>query len=132
MTNRSELVDELIAQTPGWRGEVFAKLREIIHEADPEIIEEVKWKRPSNPMGAPVFEHNGIVCVVVALKERVRITFDHGTSLPVAQEQFNAMLKGKSRAIDYREGDRIDEQALAQVVRAAVARNLARPARRKR
>ncbi len=112
MPRQSELIDELIATTPDWRGETLARLRRIIHDADPEITEEVKWKRPSNPMGAPVWEHNGIVCIGGILKERVRLTLADGASLPDPQKLFNAMLEGKSRAIDAYEGDEINEDAL--------------------
>src|SRR4030095_3307981 len=71
MPNRNKHIDEMIANTPDWRGAALADLRRIIHQADPEIIEEVKWRRPSNPMGSAVFQHNGIVCIGVLLKERV-------------------------------------------------------------
>ncbi len=121
----------MIAKTPDWRGATLARLRQIIHEADPEIIEEVKWKRPSNPMGAPVFEHDGIVCIGGILKERVRLTFAAGASLADPRKLFNAMLDGKSRAIDFYEGDRIAEAPLKAIIRAVVERNLAKvkPAR---
>jgi hypothetical protein len=121
-----ELIDAMIAQTPDWRGAILARLRKIIHEADSEITEEVKWKRPSNPMGAPVFEHNGIVCILGILKERVRLTMIQGASLPDPNKLYNAMLLGKTRAIDFYEGDRINEPALKALIRAGVQRNLAR------
>ena len=106
MPNPNELIDDMIAKTPDWRGTTFAELRRIIHDADPEITEEVKWKRPSNPMGAPVFEHNGIVCIANILKERVRLTWNAGASLPDPQELFNARLDSNTaRAIDIYEGD---------------------------
>jgi hypothetical protein len=82
MPSRSELIDEMIAKTPGWRGETLARLREVIHIADPDIVEDVKWRRPANPIGSAVFEHNGIVCVVAILKERVRLGLWDGASLP--------------------------------------------------
>jgi len=131
MTTPSELIDDMIAKTPDWRGATLAKLRKIIHDADPEITEEVKARRPSNPMGAPVFEHGGIVCIGGILKERVRLTLVAGSSLPDPQKLFNAMLNGKSRAIDFCEGDKINEPAVRAIVRSAVDRNLAkvRPAR---
>ena len=119
-------MDELIARTIDWRGETLAKLRKIIHDADPEIIEEMKWKRPSNPIGTPTFEHNGIVCIAGILKERVRLTFGAGSTLPDPQHLFNAMLNGKSRAIDFYEGDKLDEAALKSMVRKAVEINLAK------
>ena len=126
MPSPSELIDEMIAATPDWRGATFAKLRKIVHDADPEITEEVKWKRPSNPMGAPVWEHNGIVCIGGILKERVRITLVTGSFLPDPKRLFNAMLLGKSRALDLYEGDKPDEAALKALIRSAVAYNLAR------
>jgi hypothetical protein len=134
MPNPSELIDEMIAKTPDWRGTTLAELRRIIHDADPEIVEEVKWKRPSNPLGAPVFEHNGIVCVANILKERVRLTWNAGASLPDPQEVFNARLDSNTaRAVDVYEGDTVDESALKDLIRAGVERNLAKakPARRK-
>lgn len=126
MPNSSELIDEMIAQTPDWRGAILAKLRRIIHEADPGITEEVKWRRPSNPMGVPVWEHNGIVCIGGILKERVRLTLAAGASLPDPQKLFNAMLKGKSRAIDICESDKLNETALKALIRSVVERNLAK------
>ena len=134
MPNPSELIDDMIAKTPDWRGTTLAELRRIIHDADPEITEEVKWKRPSNPLSAPVFEHNGIVCIANILKERVRLTWNAGTSLPDPQELFNARLDSNTaRAIDIYEGDTVNESALKDLIRAGVERNLAKekPARRK-
>lgn len=127
MPSRSESIDEMVAKTPGWRGEALARLREIVHEADPEIVEEVKWRRPSNPMGSAVFEHDGIVCVGVVLKERVRLSFGAGSSLPDPKKLFNAQLNGKSRAIDFSEGDEFDVDAIKAIVRAGVEANLAKP-----
>ncbi len=126
MSNPTELIDDMIANTPDWRGATLSKLRQIIHDADPEITEEVKWRRPSNPMGAPVFEHNGIVCIGGILKERVRLTLVAGSSLPDPHQLFNAMLDGKSRAIDVYEGDEINETALKDLIRSGVEHNLAK------
>ena len=134
MPNPSEEIDELIEKTPGWRGATLAELRRIIHEAAPDISEQVKWKRPSNPMGAPVFERNGIVCVANILKERVRLSFPGGLSLPDPQGILSAVSEGnKTRIIDLSEGDTVDESALKGLIRAAVERNLtkAKPARGK-
>jgi hypothetical protein len=123
----SELIDEIIAATPDWRGATLARLRRIIHDADPEITEEVKWKRPSNPMGAPVFEHDGIVCIGGILKERVRLTLVEGASLPDPHKLFNVMLESKkTRAIDIYEGDELDETALSALIRSGVEHNLAK------
>jgi hypothetical protein len=124
--DRSELIDDLIAGTPDWRGDTLAELRRVIHDADPEITEEVKWRRPTNPMGVAVWEHNGIVCIGGVLKERVRLTFAAGAALPDPHKLFNAMLEGKSRAIDIYEGDKLDEPALKALIRSGVEHNLAK------
>jgi hypothetical protein len=127
MPNPAKLIDEMIAETPDWRGATFAKLRQVIHQADPEIIEAVKWRRPSNPMGAPVWEHDGIVCVGNILKERVRLTFNAGARLPDPQKLFNTRLDSrKVRAMDLYEGDPINETALKALIRSGVEFNLAR------
>ena len=126
MPSRSELIDDMIATTPGWRGAMLAELRRVVHDADAEIVEEVKWRRPSNPMGSAVFEHSGIVCIGVVLKERVRLSFAEGSKLPDPTGLFNAQLNGTSRAIDFYEGDKLDEAALKALVRAGVERNLAK------
>lgn len=132
--NLNELIDEMIAQTPDWRGPALAEFRRIIHEADPDIVEEVKWRRPSNPLGAPVFEHNGIVCTANILKERVRLSFPAGIGLPDPHGILTAVTEGnKTRIIEVREGDAVDEDALKEVIRAAVDRNVAKskPPRKK-
>jgi hypothetical protein len=126
MPKRSDLIDDMIAKTPDWRGATLAKFRKIVHDADPEITEEVKWRRPSNPMGVAVWEHNGIVCFGGILKERVRLTLVAGASLPDPQKLFNAMLNGKSRAIDVYEGDKLNETALKALIRSGVEHNLAK------
>src|SRR5438270_5466930 len=121
---RAGPVDELIAKTPDWRGAMLAKLRKIVHDADPEIAEDVKWKRPSNPLGSAVWTHGGMVCVGIVLKERVRLAFSAGSSLPDPKKLFNAQLLGKSRAIDISQNDKLDEPAVKAIVKAAVRRNL--------
>jgi hypothetical protein len=127
MPTSSEQIDEMIAATPDWRGAALARLRRIIHEADPGIVEEVKWRRPSNPMGAPVFEHDGIVCTVSVLKERVRLSFPAGFALPDPQKILSAVTEGnKTRILDVHEGDAVNESALKDVILAAVERNLAK------
>lgn len=134
MPSRSELIDDMIAKTPDWRGQTLARLREVIHVADPDIVENVKWRRPANPIGSAVFEHNGIVCFGVILKERVRLGFWDGASLPDPHALYNAQLEGnKSRAIDFYEGDVPREGALTALIRAGVEHNLAKvkPARKK-
>ena len=127
MANRSELIDEMIEQTSDWRGAALSEFRRVIHEADPDIVEEVKWMRPSNPLGAPVFEHAGIVCIANILKERVRLSFPSGISLPDPHKILTAVSEGnKTRIIDLRKGDMVDEDALKDLIRAAVDRNLTR------
>lgn len=125
MPSRSELIDVMIAKTPDWRGETLAGLRKIIHAADPDIVEDVKWIRPANPIGSATFEHDGIVCIGVILKERVRLSLWDGASLQDTHGLFNAQLdSGKSRAIDFRQGDDIQEGALTALIRAGVEHKL--------
>jgi hypothetical protein len=119
-------IDEMIAKTPDWRGTALARFRKVIRAADPAIIEEVKWRRPSNPMGVAVWQHNGIVFFGGILKERVRLTLVAGSFLPDPQRLFNAMLNGKSKAIDVYEGDKLNEPALKALIRAGVEHNLAK------
>jgi hypothetical protein len=127
MTKPKDPIDDLIAKTPDWRGATLAKLRKIIRDADPEMTEELKWRRPSNPMGAPVWEHNGLVCVGNVLKERVRLTFFAGASLPDPRELFNARLDSHTaRAIDIYEGDKPNVTALRALIRSGVKQNLAK------
>ena len=127
MPHLNRLIDEMIQQTPDWRGEALAEFRRIIHEADPEIVEEVKWKRPSNPLGAPVFEHAGIVCTANILKESVRLNFPAGWVLPDPHNILTAVSEGnKTRIIDVREGDTVNESALKDLIRAAAERNVAK------
>ncbi len=127
MPSRSEHVDALVASAPGWRGATLAELRAVIHEADPDITEDVKWRRPANPLGSAVFEHDGIVCMGVLLKESVRLVLAEGARLPDPGKLFNAQLAGnKSRAIDFREDDPLRKTALKALVRAAARYNVAR------
>ncbi len=131
MPEATDAIDELIAKTPDWRGATLAKLRKMIREADPEMIEEVKWRRPSNPLGAPVWSHNGIVCVGNILKERVRLTFNAGALLPDPQKLFNTRLDSKTaRAIDVYEGDTLNVSALKALIRSGVEHNLAKASKR--
>lgn len=121
----SELIDERIEQLGDWRGKMLAKVREIIHAADPEIVEEVKWVKPSSGMGTPVFSHGGIVCTGETYKNAVKLTFAKGASLPDPAGLFNSSLDGNvRRAIDIHEGEAVNEKALKELVRAAVALNL--------
>ncbi len=126
MPNPSELIEDLIAKTPDWRGETFAKLREIIHDADPQVTEEWKWVSARRP-GTPVWEHNGIVCHINILKDKVKLTLHEGASLPDPQKVFNASLEGnRRRAIDIYEGDKLNEGALRALIRAGVEHRLAK------
>lgn len=126
----AEQIDAKIAALGDWRGETLARMRRLIHEADPDVIEQIKWRKPTNPAGVPVWEHGGIICTGDAFKGYVKITFGKGASLPDPAGVFNASLAGNAmRAIDIREGDAIDEAAFKALFRAAVAQNLARQKR---
>ena len=119
MMNPSEQIDEKIAELGDWRGDMLAKLRKIIHEADPEVTEEWKW------MGTPTFSHDGIFAIVNAHKNHVKMTFAQGALLEDPDRVFNAMLKGGQwRAIDFHQGDKINERALKNLIRAAVKLNI--------
>ena len=116
--------DEKIKELGDWRGKTLAKVRAIIHEADPEIVEEVKWVKPTSP-GTPVFSHGGIVCTGETYKNVVKMTFAKGAALKDPSGLFNSSLEGNARrAIDIHEGDKVDEEALKDLIRAAVALNL--------
>jgi hypothetical protein len=121
----SNLIDAKIAELGGWRGETLARARNLIRAADPGVVEQVKWRKPSNPSGVPVWEHDGIVCTGETYKDKVKLTFDKGASLDDPAGLFNSSLDGNQRrAIDIFEGDKIDEKALKALVRAAVAVNV--------
>jgi hypothetical protein len=120
----SASIDEKIKQLGDWRGKTLAKVRGIIHEADPEILEEWKWVKPTRP-GTPVFSHGGIVCTGETYKNVVKMTFAKGAALKDPSGLFNSSLDGNvRRAIDIHEGDTVDEAALKDLIRAAVALNL--------
>jgi hypothetical protein len=118
-------IDLRIAELSDWRGAMLARLRKIILHADPQVTEEVKWRKPSNGMkGVPVWEHAGIICTGETYKSAVKLTFPKGASLQDPTGLFNASLEGNARrAIDFHEGDKIDEKALQALIRAAVALN---------
>jgi hypothetical protein len=119
----SALIDEKIKELGDWRGKTFAKVRAIIHEADPEIVEEWKWVKPTNP-GTPVWSHGGIVCTGETYKNAVKMTFAKGAALEDPSGLFNSSLDGNvRRAIDIHEGEEIDGKALKALIRAAVALN---------
>jgi hypothetical protein len=120
----SAKIDDRIEQLGDWRGKMLAKVRQIIHAADPEIVEEWKWAKATSP-GTPVFSHAGIVCTGETYKSAVKLTFAKGAALKDAAGLFNAGLEGNvRRAIDIHEGDKVNEPALKELIRAAVALNL--------
>ena len=120
----SELIDAKIAGLGDWRGETLARMRALIREADPEVVEEVKWRKPTNPHGVPVWSHAGILCTGETYRDRVKLTFANGARLDDPSGLFNASLDGKvRRAIDISEGAQIDGTAFKALVCAAVALN---------
>jgi hypothetical protein len=132
MKSASEHIDERLRKLGDWRGQTLAKVRALIHEADPEIVEEWKWVKPTNP-GTPVWSHGGIVCTGETYKNYVKMTFAKGAELKDPSRLFNASLEGNvRRAIDIHEGDTIHEAALKDLIRAAVAHNLKAKTKSKR
>ena len=122
----SQLIDQRIADLDDWRGETLSRLRGLIRQADPEVVEEWKWR------GVPVWSHQGIICTGETYKSVVKMTFAKGAALDDPARLFNASLEGNTRrAIDIREGEAIDEEALKALIRAAVALNGAAPSRRR-
>jgi hypothetical protein len=122
----SEQIDARIEELGDWRGDTLARLRALVKDADPEVVEEWKWAKATSP-GTPVWSHDGIICTGETYKSVVKMTFAKGASLPDPSGLFNASLDGNvRRAIDFREGDKIDEQALKALIRAAVALNTGR------
>src|SRR3981081_1424098 len=112
-TSASQQIDDIVRRTAGWRGERLSQLRTLITGADPGVIEEVKWKKPSKPEGVPVWSHDGIVCIGEALKSAVGLTFRHGAHLKDPKKLFNTRLDSKAvRAIDFRETDSVNESAV--------------------
>jgi hypothetical protein len=107
-----------------WRGEMLSRLRALIKQADPEVVEEMKWKKPSQPEGVPVWSHDGMICTGETYKAAVKLTFAKGASLEDPSGLFNASLEGNTRrAIDIHEGEAIDEEAFKELIRAAVRLN---------
>lgn len=123
----SELIDETIEALGDWRGETLARLRALIRQADPDVVEEVKWRKPSNSMlGVPVWEHDGIICTGETYKAAVKLTFAKGAAVEDPSGLFNSSLDGNTRrAIDFQKGDAINEEAFRALIRAAVALNTA-------
>jgi hypothetical protein len=126
----SERIDARLASLGDWRGATLTRLRRLIHEADPQVEETVKWVKPTNPHGVPVWEHAGILCTGEVYKNYVKLTFANGAALPDPASLFNASLEGGTRrAIDLKEGEDVDPAAFKTLVEAAVAHNLARKKR---
>jgi hypothetical protein len=125
----SQLIDAKIEKLGGWRGEALAAIRKVIKQACPDVVETVKWRKPSNPMGVPVWECAGIICTGESYKSAVKMTFAHGAALKDPAKLFNASLDGGTRrAIDVHEGDKIDASALKALIREAAAFNRAKAA----
>jgi len=125
----SELISQRIAELGGWRGETLGRMRKLIEEADPDVVEEWKWVKPTKP-GTPVWSHDGIITTGEAYKEVVKLTFAKGASLKDPKRLFNASLDGNvRRAIDIREGEEVDESAFKALVREAIALNSSRKAK---
>lgn len=123
----SQQIDVKIQGLGDWRGAVLAKVRRMIHEADPAVIEDVKWRKPSNPSGVPVWEHDGMICTGEIYKDKVKLTFARGAALEDPARLFNSsMTGGTRRAIDFYEGDEVDETAFKALIRAAVDLNQSR------
>jgi hypothetical protein len=123
MSEAADQIDARIKELGDWRGDMLSLVRRLIKEADPEVVEEWKWVKPTNP-GTPVWSHDGIICTGETYKEVVKMTFAKGASLPDPSGIFNSSLGGNTRrAIDLREGDEVDEEALKALIRAAVDLN---------
>lgn len=121
----SARIDAKLASLGDWRAETLKRLRALIHEADPDVVEAVKWVKPTNPSGVPTWEHAGIICTGEVYKTYVKLTFAHGAALDDPTGLFNAGLGGGTRrAIDIREGEMVDAEAFRELVRAAVERNV--------
>jgi hypothetical protein len=130
--SRSRLIDAKIEDLADWRGGMLGRIRMLIRQADPEVVEEVKWRKPSNRAGVPVWSHGGIICTGETYNDKVKLTFAKGAALPDPSGLFNASLEGNTRrAIDFHEGDRIHASALKALICAAVVLNTSsRPAAR--
>lgn len=126
MTADSDLIDAKLAALGDWRGQMLARIRQLIRQADPDGVEEIKWRKPSNPSGVPVWSHAGIICTGETYKDKVKLTFAKGALLDDPRGLFNASLDGNvRRAIDIAAGVQIDEAAFQSLIRAAVALNTA-------
>ena len=127
----SQQIDAMLRELGDGRGDRLSRLRALIKNADRDVVEEVKWKKPSNPAGVPVWSHDGIVCIGEALKNAVRLTFPKGAVLDDPKKLFNARLDSNSvRAIDFREGDKVDEDAVKALIQEAVLLNTSKAGKR--
>ena len=127
----SQAIDAKIAALGDWRGDMLGRIRALIKQADPAVTEELKWRKPTNPAGVPVWSHDGMICTGETYKDKVKLTFANGASIEDPAKLFNSSLDGGTRrAIDFREGDDIDESAFKALVRAAVNFNQAKSPRR--
>lgn len=121
-----KLIDAMIEELGDWRGEALSQARALIKKADPKVVEEIKWRKPSNPAGVPVWSHDGIICTGETYKTHVKLTFANGAALKDPAGLFNSSLEGNlRRAIDIKEGEKIDEGAFKELVREAVDLNVA-------
>ena len=120
----SQQIDAIIRESGDWRGKKLSQLRTVIKQADPVVVEEVKWKKPSKPMGVPVWSHEGILCMADTLKNAVRLTFPKGAQMKDPKQLFNTRLESNTvRAIDFHEADTVDEAALEALILEAVGLN---------
>ena len=125
----AQQIDAIIRKSGDWRGQTLSQLRALIKHADPVVVEEVKWKKPSNPMGVPVWSHDGAICIGDTLKSAVRLTFPKGAQFKDPGKLFNTRLESNTvRAIDFHEGDHVDEAALELLILEAVGLNTRRSA----
>ncbi len=121
------MTEERASEPSDWRGNMLSRLRALIEQADPDLVEEVKWRKPSNPAGVPVWSHDGMICTGETYKDKVKLTFAKGAALDDPSGLFNAGFGGNTRrAIDFHEGEEIDEEAFMALIREAVVLNVSR------
>ena len=132
-TSDEREITRILAKVGDWRGDTLSRIRELIKAADPEVVEEIKWRKPTNPDGVPTWSHDGIICTGEMYRGKVKLTFAQGASLDDPTGLFNASLEARvGRAIDIAEDDELDARAFKALIRAAVAHNTAAKAKRKR